>query len=88
MLNNFFLVESVSLYVTSVGLAIIWYGPFRRGCNFLEICVLKLDIKTNVPIFKSVAGVKRELIWSLMFCLCNNFFVDFLVNFIVFFISI
>ena len=46
---------------------------------FLEIpfCVLKLGIKTNVPIFKSVAGVKRELIWLLMFCLCNNFFVSF-----------
>ena len=29
--------ESVILYVTSVGLAIIWYGPLRRGCNFLEI---------------------------------------------------
>ena len=59
MLNNFFLVESKNLYVTSVGLAIIWYGPFRRGCNFLEIlfCVLKLGIKTNVPIFRSVAGV-------------------------------
>ena len=48
----------------SVSLAIIWYGPFRRGRNFLEIpfCVLKLGIQTNVPIFKSVAGVKRELI--------------------------
>ena len=47
-----------------MGLAFIWYGPFRRGCNFLEIpfCVLKLGIKTNVPIFKSVAGVKLELI--------------------------
>ena len=65
--------------MTSVGLAIIWYGPFRRGCNFLEIpfSVLKLGIKTNVPIFKSEAGVKREFICSLMFCLCNNFFVTF-----------
>ena len=26
-------------------------------------CVVKFGIKTNVPIFKSVAGVKRELIW-------------------------
>ena len=54
----------MSLYVTSLGLAIIWYGPFRRGCNFLEIlfCVFKLGIKKSVPIFKSVAGVKRELI--------------------------
>ena len=58
----------MSLYVTSVGLAIIWYGPFRRGCIVIEIpfCVLKLGIKTNVPIFKSVAGVKRELIWSVV----------------------
>ena len=41
-----FFVESVNLYVTSVGLATIWYGPFRRGRNFLEIhfCVLKLGI--------------------------------------------
>ena len=77
------------LYVTSVGLAITWYGSLRRGCNFLEIpfCVLKLGIKTNVPIFKSEAGVKRELICSLIFCLCNIFFCYSLVNFIVFFIS-
>ena len=67
------------LYVTSVGLAIIWYGPLRSGCNFLEIpfCVLKLTIKTNVPIFKSEAGVKRGFICSLMFCLCNNFLLLF-----------
>ena len=46
-----FLLESVSLYVTSLGLSIIWYGPFRSGCKFLEIlfCVLKMGIKTNVP---------------------------------------
>ena len=69
----------MKLYVPSVGLAIIWYGPFRRGCNFLEIpfCVLKLVIKTNVPFFKSLAGVKRELLWLLIFCLCNNFVVTF-----------
>ena len=69
----------MSLYVTSVGLAIILYGPFRSGCNFLEIpfCVWNLGIKTNVPIFKFVAGKNRELIWLLMFCLCNNFFVTF-----------
>ena len=79
MLNNFFFVESVILYDTSVGLAIIWYGFFRSGCNFLEIlfCVLKLGIQTNVPFFKSVAGIKPELIWLLMFCLCNNFFDTF-----------
>ena len=72
-------VEQFLFYVTSVGLAIIWYDPFRSGCNFLEIpfCVFKLVIQTNVPIFKSVAGIKRELIWLLMFCLCNNFFVTF-----------
>ena len=77
--EKFLLFESVSLFVTSVGLAIIWYGPFRSGCNFLDIpfCVLKLGIKTIVPIFKSVAGVKRESIWSLMFCLCNNFVFTF-----------
>ena len=69
----------MSLYVTSVGLAIIWYGPFQSGCNFLEtiFCVLKLGVKTDVPIFESVTGIKRELIWLLMFCLCYNFFVTF-----------
>ena len=67
------------LTVTSVGLAVIWYGPLRRGCNFLEIpfCVLKFGIKTNVPSFNSEACVKREFICSLMFYLCNNFFVTF-----------
>ena len=65
------------MYVTSVGLSIIWYVPFRSDCIFLEIpfCVLKLGIKTIVPIFKSVAGIKSELIWLFIFCLCNNFFV-------------
>ena len=52
---------------------------FEGVVIFLEIpfCVLKLGIKTNVPFFKSVAGVKRELTCPLMFCLCNNFFVIF-----------
>ena len=64
-----FLLESVSLYVTSVGLSIIWYGPFRSGCIFLDIpfCVLKLGTKSNGPIFKSVAGMKRELPWLFIF---------------------
>ena len=35
--EQFLFVESVILYVTSVGLAIIWNGPLRRGCNLLEI---------------------------------------------------
>ena len=74
-----FLLESVSLYVTSVCLSITWYGPFRSGCNFLDIpfCVVKLGIKTNVPIFKSGAGMKRELIWLFIIGLCNIFFVTF-----------
>ena len=33
----FFLLRSISLYVTSVDLSIIWYGPCRSSCNFLEI---------------------------------------------------
>ena len=59
-----FLLESISLYVTSVGSSIIWYGHFRSGYNFLDIpfCVVKLGNKTNVPIFKSVAGMERELV--------------------------
>ena len=62
---------------------------FEGVCSFLEFpfCVLKLGIKTNFPIFKSVAGVKRELIWLLMFCLCNNFFVTFW-NFFLCFLSL
>ena len=49
-----FLFESVSLYVTSVSVSIIWNGPFWSGCSFLEnlFCVVKLAIKTNLPIFK------------------------------------
>ena len=52
---------------------------FRVLLIFLEtpFYVVKLGIKINIPIFKSVAGVKRELIWLLMFRLCNNFFVIF-----------
>ena len=26
-----------------------------------------------IPIFKFVAGVNREFIWELIFCLCNTF---------------
>ena len=57
---------------------VLFEGVVSRD-SFLEIrfCVLKLGIRTNVPIFKSVAGLKRELIRSLMFCYCNNFFVTF-----------
>ena len=79
MLYDFFLLESVSLYVTSVELSIIWYSTFRSGCSFLYIpfCVVKLGIKTNVPIFKSVAGMERELFWLFIFCVCNNFFLVF-----------
>ena len=51
---------------------------FERVVIFeILFCVLKIGIKTNVPIFKSVAGVKRELVWSLIFCLFNYFFVTF-----------
>ena len=74
--------------LSSVGLSIIWYGPFRSGCNFLDIhfFVIKLGIKTNVPIFKSVAGMKRELIWLFIFFLCNTFLLLF-GRFHCFFIS-
>ena len=37
----------------------------------IPFCVVKFGIKINVPIFKSVAGVKRELIWLFLDkCLC------------------
>ena len=45
----------------------------------IPFCVLNLGIKTIVPFFKSVAGMKRELIWLFIFCLCNNFCVTFLL---------
>ena len=81
-----FSIVSINSYVTSVGFSIILYGPLRSGGKFLEVlfCVVKLGIKTNVPIFKSLAGVKHELIWVFMFCLCSNFLKYFLINFIVF----
>ena len=62
------------MYVTSVDLSINWYDPFRSGCNVLDLpfSVLKLGIETNVPIFKSGAGMKRELIWLFIFYSCNN----------------
>ena len=65
-------------------MSITWYGPFRSGFSFLEIpfCVVKLGIKTNVPFFKSVVGLKRGLIWLFMFCLCSNFFLSFLLCFL------
>ena len=43
----------------------------------IPFCVLKLGVKRNVPIFKSVAGMKRELVWLFVFCLCNNFLLLF-----------
>ena len=51
-----FLVESVNLYVTLVGVSIIWFGPFWSGCNFLKIpfCVVKLGFKTNVDQFSNL----------------------------------
>ena len=57
---------------------------------FLEIpfCVVQFGIKTYVTTFKFLAGVNREFIWELIFCLCNNFFCYFLVIFVVFFVSV
>ena len=44
---------------------------------FLEIpfCVVKFGIKTYVTIFIFVAGVNREFIWELLFCLFKIFFL-------------
>ena len=60
MLFYFLLLESVNLYVTSVGFSIIWYGPLRIGCNFFEIshCIEIFGITTNLAILKSDADVK------------------------------
>ena len=49
---------------------------------------MKFGIKTSVPTFKSVAGVNRKLIGVFIFCNCNIFFRYFLINFIVFFVSV
>ena len=43
----------------------------------IPFCVVKLEIKSYVPIFKFVAGVNREFIWEFIFYLCNSFFVTF-----------
>ena len=39
----------------------------------ISFCVVKFGIKTYLPIFKFVAGVNREFIWEIMFCLFNIF---------------
>ena len=51
----------------------------------IPFCITKLGNKTNFPVFKFVAGVNREFIWELTFCLCNSFFCYFLINFFMFF---
>ena len=40
----------------------------------IPFCVVKIGIKTYVLIFKFVAGVNRECLWELIFCLCSSFF--------------
>ena len=50
--------------------------------NFSHVDVLGLllliNLETNrIPTFKFVAGVNREFVWELMFCLCNKLFVTF-----------
>ena len=79
MLNNFFFI-CVDHFVCDISgflNDLVW--SFWEWLYFFEtpFCVVKLGIKTNVPIFKSVAGVKREIIWVFMFCLRSNFFVIF-----------
>ena len=79
MLNDFFF-TGVSKFVCYFSRFINYLvGSFSKWFYFffeISFCVLKLGTKTNVPIFKSVAGMKRELIWLFIFCLCNNFFVS------------
>ena len=50
-------------------------------------CVIKLGIKTNVPIFNPVAGMKRELICLFMFLPLQQFLCYFLLDFIMRFLS-
>ena len=79
MLSNFFFtgVRKFVCYFSGVINYLVW--SFSKWLSVLEIpfCVVKLGIKTIVPIFKSVAGVKCEIIWLLMFCLCNKFLLFF-----------
>ena len=79
MLYDFFLAGVSKFVCYFIGLSIIWFGPFRSGCNFLDIplCVVKLGVKTNVPIFKSLAGMKRELIWLFIFAFVTIFLLLF-----------
>ena len=72
-----------------MGLSIIRYGPFRSGCNVLEIPfhVVNLRIEKYVPTFNFVAGVNREFIWELIFCFVIVF-CYFLLNIVVFFVSV
>ena len=77
MLNNFFFIR-VSKFVCDIsGLTNYLIWSFSEWLFLLEVpfCVVKYGIETNVPIFKSVAGLNREMIWLFMFCLCNSFFV-------------
>ena len=48
IIENFFLFESISSYVISVGLSKSSNGPFWIGCDFLDIsfCVTKFGVRT------------------------------------------
>ena len=90
MLNNFFFIR-VSKFVCDIsGLTNYLIWSFSEWLFLLEVpfCVVKYGIETNFPIFKSVAGLNREMIWLFMFCFVIVFLFFFLINFVVFLISI
>ena len=70
----FFIVINI-LYLTSVGFSIIWCCPFCIVFSFSEITFwnVKFKIKSNFPILRPNAGVRHELFWGWIICLCNNF---------------
>ena len=42
----------------------VWYGSFWNGDTFFDniFCVKKFGVDTDVPIFSSEAGVKRDFV--------------------------
>ena len=87
MLNNFFFI-CVDHFVCDISgflNDLVW--SFWEWLYFFEtpFCVVKLGIKTNVPIFKSVAGLKREIIGYLCFVFVAIFLLFFDKFFCVFY---
>ena len=79
MLNNFFFtgVSRFVCYFSGFINYLIWSFSRLLYCFGNSFLCIEIANKTNNPVFKSVAGIKLELIWLLIFCLYNIFFVTF-----------